>query len=129
MAPRSSRAQYRAFVEDYKKKRLDDVIEARDKTPEQTDAPPKKKAPRRYIREYLAWLKPHRYALAFMFLLAIIGGGLEMVEPLFLRHIIDKVLLNKTLTDVTRLLRLNTIGAVFLALTIFSNLLGAYRNY
>jgi ATP-binding cassette subfamily B protein len=132
MAPRSSRSRYKAFVEHYKQKRLDEVIETQGKTPEKTeqsDGPPKKKTHRRYIREYLAWLKPHRYAVAFMFVLAIIGGGLEMVEPLFLRYIVDKVLLNKQLTDAARLLHLNTVGALFLALTIFSNLLGAFRNY
>lgn len=131
MAPRSSRQRYKGFVEDYKHKRLDDETEGRDgKSPEgRTPTPDRRKNHRRYIRDYLRWLRPHRYGLAFMFALAIAGGGLEMVEPLFMRFIVDKVLLNKALTDVARFARLNATGVLFLALIIFSNLLGAFRNY
>ncbi len=45
------------------------------------------------MREYLRWLKPHRTAASFVFLLAHIAAGLSMVEPLFLRYIVDHVLL------------------------------------
>src|SRR5690242_18247390 len=124
MAPRSSRQRYKGFVEDYKRKRLDEEIEARDRAPDSREGaePPKperRRNHRRYLRDYLNWLKPHRYGLALMFGLAIVGGGLEMVEPLFMRFIVDKVLLNKTLTDVARLARLNAAGSLFLGIIIF----------
>lgn len=138
MAPRSSRRQYKGFVEDYKRHRLDDELEARDKRPALAaplaDAPvepkEKKKARRReYMRDYLRWLKPYRYAVGWLAVLALARAGLEMIEPLFMRFIVDRVLLNKTLDDVARVTRLNSTGLLFLSLIIFSNLLGAYRDY
>lgn len=139
MAPRSSRQRYKGFVEDYKHRRLDDEIEARDKkrsaiepaAPGQPVEPKdKKKAKRReYMRDYLRWLWPYRYAIGFLGLLALVRAGFEMVEPLFMRYIVDRVLLNKTLDDATRFMRLNGAGVLFLTLIIFSNLLGAFRDY
>src|SRR3569833_2974325 len=134
---RSSRNRYKGFVEDYRKRRLDEESDARGKhavAPAEThddDEPKdkKKKKRRKYVREYLSWLKPHRYAVAFLYALALIGAGMEMVEPLFMRFIVDKVLLNKLIDDATRFSRLNLIGLTFLILVVANNLIGAYRNY
>ena len=52
---------------------------------------------RKYVRDYLLWLHPHRYAVGAVFVLALIAGALQMVEPLFMRFIVDRVLLNKAL--------------------------------
>ena len=65
---------------------------------------------REYLREYLRWLWPHRYGVAALFGLALIGTGLQMIEPLFMRFIIDRVLLNTTLDTAARLTRLNLAG-------------------
>ena len=137
MAPRSSRQQYTSFVEDYKRRRLDAEIEARDKkavvgtSPPEAAADPKaKKGKRReYMRDYLRWLWPYRYAVGVLAILALIRAGLEMVEPLFMRFIVDRVLLVRDIDGATRIARLNGAGALFLALIIFSNLLGAFRDY
>jgi ATP-binding cassette subfamily B protein/subfamily B ATP-binding cassette protein MsbA len=133
MAPRSSRQRYKLFVEDYKLQRLDDEIDAPgkkvEKKEDKKEDKPKKAERRRYVRDYLHWLKPHRYGLAFMFALALIGGAVEMVEPLFMRYIVDHVLLNKAIDEATRFVRLNSAGLIFLSVIIFSNLLGAFRNY
>jgi ATP-binding cassette subfamily B protein/subfamily B ATP-binding cassette protein MsbA len=142
-APRSSRQRYTGFVEDYKRRRLDEETEAREKKPalpavaapngdgEPAEEPKaKKKAKRRaYMRDYFRWLRPYRYAVAWLAALALARAGLEMVEPLFMRYIIDRVLLDRTLDAVARITRLNAAGLLFLALIIFSNLLGAYRDY
>jgi ATP-binding cassette subfamily B protein/subfamily B ATP-binding cassette protein MsbA len=64
-----------------------------------------------------------------LFGLALIGGFLEMVEPLFMRFIIDRVLLNAGLDLAARLSRIQFAGALFLALIIATNLVGAYREY
>lgn len=136
MASRSSRNRYKGFVEDYRKRRLDEESDARGKNAiapaDKKDDEPKdkkKKKRRQYLREYLSWLKPHRYAVMFLFALALIGAGMEMVEPLFMRFIVDKVLLNKLIDEATRFSRLNMIGLTFLVLVVANNLLGAYRNY
>src|SRR5581483_9072252 len=126
--PRSSRLRYLAFVQDYRDGRVDS--DGADKKPE-APAPEKdaKSSRRKYAREYIYWLWPHRWAVGALFALALIGAGLQMVEPLFMRHIVDRVLLNASLTARDRLARLNAAGALFLALVIVSNVLSAFRDY
>jgi ATP-binding cassette, subfamily B, bacterial len=128
--PRSSRERYRGFVEDYKHRRLDD-----ESTPsgEEASAPRSRRLGgvkrRQYLREYLRWLRPHRYAVGVVFVLALLRAGLEMIEPLFMRFIIDRVLLNTALDTASRLSRLNVVGAAFLAVIITSSLLNALKDY
>src|SRR5262245_9404779 len=129
--PRSSRQRYRAFVEDYKLRRLDD---AEDKKQPKASEPEPRSGVRggkrkEYLREYVRWLWPHRIAVAGFLVLALLVAGLQMVEPLFMRFIIDRVLLNNTLDSPSRVTRLNAIGASFLALMILSNLANAFKDY
>jgi len=140
--PRSSHQRYRSFVEDYKRRRLDDAAEAGENrqpledpanaaaglTATQSRNPGRGKR-RQYLREYLRWLRPHGYAIGGLLLLALIGAGLQMVEPLFMRFIVDRVLLNAGLDRLARFARLNLAGALFLALIVASNLMGALRDY
>ena len=140
--PRSSRQRYLSFVEDYRNRRLDDAPEAGDNRQPSEDpakggaesavpeSPGKPRAKRRaYLREYLRWLWPHRYATGVLFFLALLGAVLQMVEPLFMRHIVDQVLLKAGLAPAERLARLNLTGALFFALIVVSNLVGALRDY
>jgi len=139
---RSSRGRYRLFVDDYREGRLDDATDAASgrkslaaATPEggsTPGAPGKARRPRtgrRYLRSYFEWLAPYRYPIGGLFLLALIGAGLEMAEPLFMRFIIDHVLLNRVLDAAARFRHLQIVGAVFLVVILFSNLLGAFRDY
>ncbi|HWX20064.1 MAG TPA: ABC transporter ATP-binding protein [Candidatus Binatia bacterium] len=140
--PRSSRRRYRAFVQDYQQRRLDDPADGGEqparsddsadakegRTPE--DSRPKARGKRReYLREYVRWLRPHRYAVSALLIIALAGAGLQMVEPLFMRFMVDGVLLNTKLGSAARLARLHLTGAVFLGVIIFSNLIGAFRDY
>ena len=137
--PLSSRDRYRGFVEDYRHGRLDDDRQAdgakrADPTAAPTDdgqpsAATKRSNRRKYVRDYLHWLRPHRYAVGAVFLLALIAGALQMVEPLFMRFIIDRVLLNKGLDAPARLHRLQLAGVTFLAVVIVSNSFGALKDY
>jgi ATP-binding cassette subfamily B protein/subfamily B ATP-binding cassette protein MsbA len=52
-----------------------------------------------------------------------------MVEPLFMRFIIDDVLLNTALDAGTRLTRLNLGGAGFLLLIILSSVISVFKDY
>jgi ATP-binding cassette subfamily B protein/subfamily B ATP-binding cassette protein MsbA len=126
--PQSSRQRYRSFVEDYRRRRLDDVGQDR-----QTEAgKPSQEARRKrrqYLREYVRWLRPHGGAVAVLFLLALVAAGMQMAEPLFLRFIVDRVLLNSHLERTYRFRLLNTAGMVFLALIVASNLVSALREY
>jgi ATP-binding cassette subfamily B protein/subfamily B ATP-binding cassette protein MsbA len=140
-APRSSRQRYRRFVEDYRHRRLDALAEAEhgrptpasgggDATETATDEATRRPGQRReYIREYLRWLWPHRFAVASVFALALSVAGLQMIEPLFMRFIIDRVLLNDDLDAAARLSRLNVAGALFVVVVMLSNLGGMFKDY
>ena len=101
---RSSRHRYRGFVQKYKGGRLDESTDAgQDRKPTDDAAKLSEDGPasesqhgkrREYVRAYLRWLWPHRYAVGALFVLALLAAGLELVEPLFMRFIIDRVLLN-----------------------------------
>src|SRR5262252_9234894 len=129
--PRSSRQRYRAFVEDYKRHRLDETIDGgrQISAPAGVASHAFSTKRREFLREYLRWLRPHRYAVGGLFLLALLVAGMQMVEPLFLRYVIDRVLLNRGLDAAARLLRLNVAGTVFLAVVVASNLLNAFKDY
>jgi ATP-binding cassette subfamily B protein len=138
---RSSRERYRRFVRDYKARRLDDLTDpntgqkrldepAADGREVTASKPGLLGGNRRqYLREYLRWLWPHRYGVGVLFLLALIGTGLQMIEPLFMRFIIDRVLLNTALDVPARLTRLNTAGAAFLVVIVLSGMVGMLRDY
>ena len=139
---RSSRDRYRHFVQDYKHRRLDDSEETDENQKQHDDSAKagedasatKSKRERRskrrqYVREYLRWLRPHRYAVGALFVLALLVAGLEMVEPLFMRFIIDKVLLNSGLDTASRLSRLHLAGALFVGVIVLSRLIEVLKDY
>src|SRR4249919_2488775 len=133
---RPSRRRYRKFVEDYKAKRLDALLdqELKPKTDRQAvdgrapgtapgdvqdsaaERAERKARRRRYLREYFSWLSPQRVAVSAFILLALTRAGLEMIEPLFMRYMVDKVLLNQALDQAARFARLNLTGTLFLTL-------------
>ena len=137
----SSRQRYLAFVKDYRHRRLDDLAADENRKPSAdppvTDADgrlPKlrRKLPgksREFLREYLRWLWPYRYAAAALLALALLGAGLQMVERLFMRYIVDRVLLTPGLDSAERFRRLNLAGILFVAVIIASNLVGAFKDY
>ncbi len=133
--PHSSRQQYRAFVEDYRRRRLDDALDAAESGRADAEAQASgwrllgRGRRREYLRDYLRWLRPYRAAVAVVFLFALVGAGLQMIEPLFMRFIVDRVLLNDTLDAAARLSRLHATGAAFLAVIVLSNLVGALKDY
>src|SRR5438105_669236 len=134
--PRSSRRRYRKFVEDYRAKRLDALLEEErrlqalpldrdgdgDGTESLEDAAAatagQRARRRRYLREYFRWLEPHRWAVSAFILLALVRAGLEMIEPLFMRFMVDRVLLNHALETAARFARLNLAGTAFLTLLV-----------
>ena len=134
---RSSHARYRAFVRAYRERRLDDSEPGKEpgKPPQDQPAPAQEKPRllrgkrREYLRDYLRWLWPHRYAIGTVFLLALLTAGLEMVEPLFMRFIIDRVLLISGLDTAARLSRLHFAGAAFVSVIVMSTLIRVFKDY
>src|SRR5262245_50110426 len=143
---RSSRQRYREFVHDYNQRRLDEAAEAgngnNDKKaqdpanaakangePAALETQQRRGKRREYLRHYLRWLWPQRYAIAALFFFALLVAGLEMIEPLFMRFIIDRVLLNTELDTASRLLYVNVAGAVFLGVIVLSKVLNIVKEY
>jgi ATP-binding cassette, subfamily B, bacterial len=128
----SSRQRYRGFVDDYRQRRLDEALEQTHGAKPNAGADviaPKLPNKRAYLRQYFTWLKPHRSAVAGLFLFAAVVAGLEMIEPLFMRYIIDRVLLNTGLDTATRFSRLNVAGATFLGVIILINTVRMFKDY
>jgi ATP-binding cassette subfamily B protein len=127
--PRSSRERYRAFIKAFTEKRLDDAGND-EEDPSEKEANTRRRSKRReYLRDYMRWLKPHRARVVIVFLLALIVAGLNMIEPLFMRYIVDRLLLNAELDTEARLTRLHLAGGLFLTVIILSNLIGALKDY
>jgi ATP-binding cassette subfamily B protein/subfamily B ATP-binding cassette protein MsbA len=125
---RASRLKYRDFRRAYFERRLDvGAGEAR----EPDHAAPSANASKRreHLRAYLRWLWPHKGSVALVFTLALFVAGMQMVEPLFMRFIIDDVLLDTTLDSASRLTWLNLGGAGFLALIVVSSLTDVFKDY
>src|SRR5688500_20181429 len=91
--PRTSRQHYDVCRRDYKQGTLDDKIAAAEKQPADLKRASKR---RDYLKDYLRWLWPHRWAVAAVFVRAIAAAGLGMIEPLFMRFIPDRVLPDTT---------------------------------
>jgi ATP-binding cassette subfamily B protein/subfamily B ATP-binding cassette protein MsbA len=125
---RSSRHHYDTFRADYRKGRLDAAIDSAAGGPAQ-GARGDRTRRRAYLREYLRWLKPQRFAIATVFALALLAAGLDMIEPLFMRFIVDGVLLNTGLETAARFTRLNVAGGLFLTVITLSAALNLLRDY
>ncbi|HEV3484696.1 MAG TPA: ABC transporter ATP-binding protein [Vicinamibacterales bacterium] len=123
---RPSRERYTHFVQDYKHHRLDDGEPGKAAPPQGSLLGGRR---RDYLRDYLRWLWPHRFQLGTVFLLALLVAAMEMVEPLFMRIIIDRVLLNESLDTATRLRQLNFAGAAFVSVILLSSLAKVTKDY
>jgi ATP-binding cassette subfamily B protein len=120
-------------VDDYRNRRLDQKV---DEKPAGAGSSPKPEskglltgARRASLREYARWLKPHRVAIGWFVVLSLVVAGLQMIEPLFMRFIVDRVLLVTGVDTATRISRLNLAGAVFLAAILAQNLVNAYKEF
>jgi ATP-binding cassette subfamily B protein/subfamily B ATP-binding cassette protein MsbA len=135
-SPPSSRQRYAIFVDQYKKRQLDD---SENEDAKKSEAPPegadkstkaeRKTKRRQYLKEYFRWLWPHRFAVGSVFLFALLAAGFEMVEPLFMRYIIDHALLNTKIDAAERLSKLNLAGITFLSVILLSNVVRVIKDY
>ena len=124
--PRSSQKRYRLFVEDYRLRRVDEDAPKEHSEGEGPEAPAEaaRVSARIFALAVAASLRGRRCVLA-----RAVGAGLEMVEPLFMRFIVDRVLLQPALTR-----RRGSRGSIsraplFLAVIVVSNLISALKDY
>jgi ATP-binding cassette subfamily B protein/subfamily B ATP-binding cassette protein MsbA len=147
---RSSKQRYKRFVDDYHHGRLAQMAEPpsgeRARTGAGLPAAPATEGSvrgvvavlrqaffpqgkrRQRVASYAEWLWPHRYQVLVVFAFALATAGLEMVEPLFMRYIVDDVLL-ATVPQAERLSRLHLAGGLFVAVVVVSRLTNATKDY
>ncbi|WP_197526296.1 ABC transporter ATP-binding protein [Botrimarina colliarenosi] len=82
----------------------------------------------RYLRMYVEWLWPHRGAIALMMGLALAVAALEVAQPLFMRYVVDSVLLKEGLTQSERLHKLHVAGIALLLVVILDRSLDIGKN-
>ena len=123
----TSRQRYEAFRALFKNRRLETLALTEKEKEDQKR--PEKAARRRYLRDYINWLRPHVRPLVIMFVTAVVVAGLDMVHPLFMRYIIDHVLLTEMASTASRLTHLHVAGAGFLLVIAVGQLAGDWRNY
>lgn len=136
---RSSRQRYLSFVADHRHEALNNAlgggtlkdVDSKARQGPADSEPSQKSSGKQseHFHKYMRWLWPYRYQAATFFVLALLSSGLQMVEPLFMRHIVDHVLLKHGLKPVIRLMRINLFGTLFFLLVAASGLLGALRDY
>lgn len=132
--PTSSKARYREFVKRYAQRTLGETEgtagAASDTQPVRKSWRDRLLGGRRgdYLRDYLRWLAPHKKRLAAVCALALLSAGAQSVEPLFMRYIVDRVLLADT-PVADRVWRLNAAGAAFLALVVLSAAITVAKDY
>jgi len=124
----SSRQQYRKFVRDFRSKsHLKDPAPGVGSLESGTRA--QISGNRDYLRDYLRWLRPHRYGIAAGFIFALFATALEMINPLFMRFIVDRVLLNTGLDAAAKLSYLKVTGLLFLAAIVLAKVMEVLRDY
>jgi ATP-binding cassette subfamily B protein len=123
----SSRAQHKMFVAAFRSNELDSEGPGGAST--QISQARSARTRLSQLREYLRWLAPHRAGAGIVIVLALGVAGMEMVQPLFLRHIVDRVLLNPALDGASRFRALNLAGVTFLALVILGKVLDVLKGY
>ncbi len=133
----SSRARYREFVEAYHRGTLNEPKRTTGEPSEPSEPGGKRSWRDRllggdrkaHLRSYLRWLAPHRGRLIAVCLLALCTAGVEMIQPLFLRYIVDQVLLVTGLARERRLFLLNVAGALFLGFVVLSSAISVLKDY
>jgi ATP-binding cassette subfamily B protein/subfamily B ATP-binding cassette protein MsbA len=123
----TSRRRYEAFRALFKRRRLEPLA-LTDKEKEQQKRP-EKAARRRYLHDYIRWLGPYVRPLALMIVMAVVVAGLDMAHPLFMRYIIDDVLLTEGVSSTSRITHLHVAGAAYLLVIVLGQVLGNWRNY
>lgn len=114
--PRSSRARYRAFLEEPPPREHGGATKHADRPAATTPA-------RGYFREYLTWLWPFRLTIITAFALGLTSALLSLALPQATMYIIDSVLPSRDLN------MLHTLGWLMLGVILFQQGIDLTRNW
>ena len=130
-SPRSSRQRYRDFRQDYRQRQLDEPDEAGGEAPSAgIRASCGAASGANICASTCAGCGRTGIAVGAVFVFALLTAGLQMIEPLFMRFIIDRVLLNTTLDSAARVSRASTWPAgCSWCVIIVSSLIGVLKDY
>lgn len=128
MNQKTSKGRFSEFLQQFRRGELkqEEQTEKSDENPKAD--PAKKKLQRFYLKLYIKRLWPHWKMVVVLTSLAIIVAALELIQPLFARHIIDNILLGDDASEV-KFSRLNVVGGIFLAVVLVSQILGVIRSW
>ena len=79
--------------------------------------------PRRYLREYIGWLRPFAFGISGVLLLALVSAGLSLILPRATMYIVDVVLPGRD----ARIL--NLLGAGLFLIIVLQQSLDFGRNW
>ena len=122
-----SKRRYDRFRQAFRQRKTDALSIYRDETKDRERAEQPER--RRYLRQYVSWLWRYWPTAVLLIVLALVSATLEMVHPLFLKFILDRVLLDSTLSAAERVRLLNLAGGTFLAVIVFGQLLSVAKDY
>lgn len=130
--PKTSKGRFAEFLEKFKSGEFSREPGEHDNSDEQdrqsrpdTDQKFKRRG---YLRKYIRQLWPHWKMVLLLGALAVSVSALEMIQPLFARHIIDNVLLAEKAPS-TKMIQLNIVGGIFLAVVLLTRVLGVSRAW
>jgi len=123
--PEPSRARFERFRQAYARGDVRAFTHDRVKEEQQRAGEDER---RRYLRQYLQWLWPHRRAIGLMMALALAVAALEVAQPLFMRYVVDEVLLADGLSRAQRLAKLHVAGGLLLAVVLVDRSLGVWKD-
>jgi ATP-binding cassette subfamily B protein/subfamily B ATP-binding cassette protein MsbA len=92
------------------------------------DSKQKKTLRRNYLWLYINTLWRHWPMVLLLGILAVAVSVLEIIQPLFARHIIDKILL-ADLSPLEQFKQLNIVGGLFLFVVVITRILGVGRTW
>ncbi len=134
LRPRTSRERFAEFLKRFRSGYYSGM-HGSEKEPESVSKSQRKKLNpeererrRDYLRQYARELWPHWKMVATLLVLSLLVAGLDLIQPLFLRHIIDKILLIDGSVE-SKLAALHTIGLIYLGVVVVSQSLGIWRNW
>jgi ATP-binding cassette, subfamily B, bacterial len=96
-------------------------------TNEENQGDERKQVRRDYFWTYIRWLRPHFRLIVLLVTLSVGAAVLDMAHPLFMRYIVDGVLLGDV--ENGRSQWLHILGAIFLLVILTGQLTASWKNY
>lgn len=129
---KKSRSIFSDFVGRYRRGELrskaDDLHGGPGADPKKEASQGDRQQKRAYLRQYVRQLWPYWKTVVVLLVLSLVSAGLEVIQPLFVRHVIDNILLVEGELN-QKLLWLHQVGALMLSAIIASQILSVTRNY